>query len=74
MLYKTFLAIRDRVDYSRGEDGSWRGEFHGPFDVAAEASTLEECRVRVQDAVDAWLVGWVTVSAPAAHEDRPRTA
>ena len=72
MLFKTFIAIRDMVDYTRNDDGSWRGEFHGAFDVAAEGPTLEECRIRVQDAVDAWLVAWVTASAAVAHKERPQ--
>jgi hypothetical protein len=69
MLMKTFEIFRDRVEYSRTGDGSWKAEFHGAVDVVVEASSLERCRRDALDVLDEqlaeWIVGPVKV-APSA--------
>jgi len=60
MLWKTYEAFRDRVEYSHNPDGSWRADFHGAFDVTVVAPTLERCRVDVQDALDVKLAEWIS--------------
>jgi predicted RNase H-like HicB family nuclease len=49
---KTGVALLNRVNYIKQDDGTWKAEYHGLFDAVAAAETLERCRRLVQDALD----------------------
>jgi predicted RNase H-like HicB family nuclease len=67
MLMNAMMLFLERLNYTR-EDGKWKAEFHGPFEVVVTADTLERCRRNAQDALDdaiAALIGATPVpSAP----------
>lgn len=60
MLFQTYDAIQDAIEYHKNDDGTWRAEFHGVIDVSAQGPTLERCRWKMRDAVDSALAVWVT--------------
>jgi hypothetical protein len=60
MLYDTYCAFRDRVEYVKKDGGAWKAEFHGPIDLVAEGPTLELCRRAILDALDAALAAWIS--------------
>ena len=68
MLTKTTVAFQDLVDYRKGDDGSWKAEFHGALDIATEGSTLEQCRRRALDELDMKLSAWIVGSANPATQ------
>jgi hypothetical protein len=72
MLFKTILALQDLVDYHKCENGSWKAEFRGPFEIEAEGPSLERCRHRAYDALDeklaTWLAGRADSAAPTPSE------
>jgi hypothetical protein len=75
MLYETFRAFQDRVEYSRTQAGTWQAEFHGPIDLRVEAPTVEKCRRAILDALDeavaAWLAGRTSELKVSALSRRP---
>jgi hypothetical protein len=72
MLWQTFKTFRDLVEYTRNDDGSWKAEFHGAIDVAAEAATLNLCQSEIQEALNQKLAEWIrggprTTARPIRH-------
>jgi plasmid stability protein len=70
MLYDTFVAFRDRVDYSLGGGGTWQAAFHGPIELHVTAPSLEKCRSAILDALDQALARWITGQAGAVGPSR----
>ena len=66
MLFKTFAAFQELVDYRKNKNGSWKAVFHGALDVEAEGPTLETCRSRAYDALDEKLAAWLARKADRA--------
>ena len=60
MLLKTYEAFEDRLDYTKGADGSWTAEFRGPFAVHVKEPTLERCRRSAMAALDEQLAALIT--------------
>ena len=52
MLFKTYEAFQNRLEYTHRADGSWKAEFHGAVNVAVEEPTLERCRYKALEALD----------------------
>lgn len=75
MLWQTFKTFRDLVEYTRNDDGSWKAEFHGAIDVAAEAATLVRCQNQIQEALDQRLAEWIrsprTAAPPIRRQRKP---
>jgi hypothetical protein len=62
MLFKTYHAFHDHVEYSRNADGSWKAEFHGPIDIVVVGRTLERCRFVLSEALDEKLEEFISAS------------
>lgn len=60
MFWKTYDVLKDRLDYTKNEDGSWTAEFNGGVRVSVVDSSLERCRWRALEAVDEHLAAIVT--------------
>lgn len=74
MLFETIRAIQNVLEYRKNEDGSWRAEFHGAIEVAADGATLEECRRRMYDALDSELAVWVVEKHKLQQGSSPTVA
>ena len=76
MLFKTYEAFQDRLEYTKSTDGSWTVEFHGRFHVHAEDPSLDRCRHRALSALDEQLAAWIarpgTRAARKKREKKPR--
>jgi hypothetical protein len=70
MLWKTYEAFQERLDYAKRADGSWVAEFSGPFRIKVTDSNLERCRQLAITALDERLVGYVVGSNNPAHMAR----
>jgi hypothetical protein len=72
MLWNTYRTFRDLVEYTKNDDGSWKAEFHGAIDVAANAATLDRCQTEIQDALDQKLAEWIRGPRTTARPIRRR--
>ena len=70
MLFKTYEAFQDRLEYAKAKNGSWTVEFHGPFHVHAEDPSLDRCRHRALSALDDQLAAWIAGRSPKARTKR----
>ncbi len=59
VFFHTTRAVSDRTDYRKEPDGTWKAEFDGAIHVVATGSSLEDCRFRMFDALDARLAQFV---------------
>jgi len=64
VLFKTYEAFQDRLEYARAKNGSWTVEFHGRFHVHAEDPSLDRCRHRAISALDDQLAAWIAAGRP----------
>ena len=71
MLFKTYEAFQDRLEYAKAKNGSWTVEFHGRFHVHAEDPSLDRCRHRALSALDEQLAAWI--ASPVAKVANKRT-
>ena len=69
MLFKTYEAFQDRLEYAKAKNGSWTVEFHGRFHVHAEDPSLDRCRHRALSALDEQLAAWIARPAKAANKN-----
>ncbi len=53
MFFGGSRKIRDHIEYTKTQAGTWRAEFNGTVHVAAEGRTLDECRHQIHEALDA---------------------
>jgi hypothetical protein len=72
MLFKTYEAFQNRLEYTHRADGSWKAEFHGAVNVAVEEPTLERCRYKALEALDQKLAELIVVDARSAAVGRRR--
>lgn len=63
MFYKTGWEIRDRIEYDKFPDGTWRAEFHGFADISVQEKTLQRCQNKILDEIDTALAPYVTRKA-----------
>ena len=70
MLFKTYEAFQDRLEYAKDKNGSWTVEFNGRFHVHAEDPSLDRCRHRALSALDEQLAAWI--ARPAANAVRKK--
>jgi len=68
VLFKTYEAFQDRLEYAKTKNGSWTVEFHGRFHVRAQDPSLDRCRHRALSALDEQLAAWI--ARPAARPSR----
>jgi hypothetical protein len=71
MLVKTTIAYQNALEYARNNDGSWTAAFRGPFQILVTADSLERCRNRALDELDARLAEWIAM--PVTGESDPLT-
>lgn len=71
-MFSTDTAIRERIEYSRTEDGGWQADFHGFADISARGKTLESCRFSILQAIDAKLAEFVAGPPAAARSSSSR--
>jgi hypothetical protein len=74
MLFKTYEAFQNRLEYTHRADGSWKAEFHGAVNVAVEEPTLERCRYKALEALDQKLAELIVEAKSAAAGRRRRPA
>ena len=55
MLFATFHAFEDHVEFTKTREGSWRAAFRGIVDVSAKSPSLRQCQDDVRQAFDAKL-------------------
>jgi len=67
MLSKTYRMFEDRLDYTKGADGSWTAQFRGPFDVRVTEPSLDRCRCHAFDELD---VNWPHGSHGQSRESK----
>ena len=70
MLFKTYEAFQDRLEYAKAKNGSWTVKFNGRFHVHAEDPSLDRCRHRALSALDEQLAAWI--ARPAANGVRKK--
>ena len=71
MLFKTSIACQNGLEYTKNVDGSWTATFLGALRLCVSDASLERCRHRAIDELDALLAEWI-VTPPA--EKRLRMA
>ena len=59
MLWKTYAAFQERLDYAKSVEGAWVAEFEGPFQIKVTDTNLERCRQLAITALDECLVDYV---------------
>jgi len=59
LLFKTSIACQNGLEYTKSLNGSWTAEFLGAFQICVTDASLERCRHRAIDELDALLAEWV---------------
>ena len=72
MLHKTYVAFRDRLEYTKKKTGTWTAEFHGRIHVHAEDPSLDRCQDKALEELDGQLAAWITGPAAAIEGKRQR--
>jgi len=72
MLWDYWRRVRDRIDYDKNRDGTWRGEFKGRVRLSVAGPTLDECQSRLREALEQHVVDMLVGPSESSADKRPR--
>lgn len=52
MLWNAWSRIRDRIEYEKQTDGTWRAEFRGRIYLRADGVSLDDCQSRIRAVIE----------------------